>query len=136
MSISKVFHSLNITATLCLLSACGGSESSQPLIAQVPTQPTITMLLAYENISCQPRRVTPALLTKELTDAGIEVRGTFCPNQPDLVETAQCSVAFTRYFMVDAPQDQEQRLSVLGYRKISSFPPPSVFPPLKASVCQ
>lgn len=123
MLLSKLSLGLCVIATLPALTACGGSDPQQPLPSPlVQLTPSITLISAYEVPQCAPARITPALLTKELTEAGVQVRASSCPFQPGITIASSCDAALPRYFMVDVPQDQELKVRTLGYKLVSAFP--------------
>lgn len=115
MLAAKLSVGFSIIATLAALTACGGSGTPQP---------SITLVKAYENIQCEPARITLLSLAKELTDAGVEVRAKSCPWDANTTVAAACGGPTNMgYLMVDIPQDQKPQAQSLGYREVSAFPP-------------
>jgi hypothetical protein len=114
MTTIQLFKGLSAAALSVSLLACGGSDNPQP---------SITLVKAYENPSClAPPVVTSSTLTKELVDAGVEVRARQCGSNPDITTGASCANPVTGYNVVDIPQDQKARAQSVGYVDLSNFP--------------
>lgn len=121
MELMSLPRFIGTAAILSALAACGGSDTP-PLTVAVQAAPLVALVKQYVVLSCETPRTTPAILRKELADAGIETAASSCPFRNDLTFSAACGTPIPGYFMVDVLKNRESDMRTLGYEPSSSFP--------------
>ena len=115
---AALVRNLSATAMVCLVSACGGSDS----------QSSQTLMRAVEYRQCEPRVPTMAQLDTELQAAGVEVRANSCAWYGLQGAAAACGTPSILLRVIEVSEDQTSLVAPLGYRPKTDFPASTALP--------